>query len=265
METQGGGVAHLSPRRRTAWLTRLVMLVVLALAACAASAQDARGLYERANTFGVFTAYSNDSSHMLLGAAERRKLLEFGGVYNRRLVVRPRVVWQYSLEVLPVALESDPLTEDVVHQISPKQATYTLKNLAPMVTCAPFTEPYQNTVPDGTVYSGTDLYFCHGRQWTVGEAMSPVGFQWNFRPRRQLQPFLIGHGGYMYSSKAVPTADSGSFNFTFDFGFGLEWFETARSSVRLDYRYHHISNHGTAFENPGIDNGVFQLTYAFGR
>lgn len=241
------------------------MAAVFALGGSCAAAQDARGFYERANTFGVFAAYSNDSSHMLLGDAERRKLLEFGGVYNRRLHTGPRVVWEYSLEVLPVALESDPLTEEVVHQTAPQALTYTLKNLEPIVVCAPFQENYKEIDPDGTVYSGTDLYFCHGRRWTVGQAMSPVGFQWNFRPRRQLQPFLIGHGGYLYSTKPVPTRDSGAFNFTFDFGFGLEWFETASRSVRLDYRYHHISNHGTAFENPGIDNGMFQLTYAFGR
>jgi len=35
--------------------------------------------------------------------------------------------------------------------------------------------------------------------------------------------------------------------------------------VRAEYRYHHISNHETASQNPGIDNELFQVTYAFGR
>jgi hypothetical protein len=36
-------------------------------------------------------------------------------------------------------------------------------------------------------------------------------------------------------------------------------------SIQAEYRYHHISNHDTANANPGIDNGVFKLSYAFGR
>ena len=264
-ETQEGGLAALLPWTRTVSLIRLATLLVCALAAYAAAAQDARGLYERKNAFGFFMAYSNDSSHMVLGDAERRKLLEFGGVYNRRLLAGPRVNWQYSAEVMPIALESDPMTEEIVEQTSPKKATFTLKNLDPLVQCGVFREPYQETDPAGVVYSGTDLFFCHGRRWTIGQAMSPVGFQWNFRPRRHLQPFLIGHGGYLFSTKAIPTVYSGAFNFTFDFGFGVEWFQTAARSLRLDWRIHHISNHGTAFENPGIDNGVLQLTYTFGR
>ena len=41
----------------------------------------------RANKLGIFGAYSADSSHMLLGDAEHRMLLNFGVSYNRRLHV----------------------------------------------------------------------------------------------------------------------------------------------------------------------------------
>jgi hypothetical protein len=51
--------------------------------------------------------------------------------------------------------------------------------------------------------------------------MSPIGFQWNFLPRHKLQPLVLGHGGYMYSTQPVPVPNAGSFNFTFDFGVGL--------------------------------------------
>jgi hypothetical protein len=117
---------------------------------------------------------------------------------------------------------------------------------------------------DGTVYSYNYADSC-SRRWTIGEGISPVGFQWNFLPRRKLQPVIIGHGGYMYSTQPIPDASSGSFNFTFDFGVGLELYRTKTRSVRVDYRYHHISDHYTTVENPGIDNGLFTLTYSFGR
>jgi opacity protein-like surface antigen len=99
----------------------------------------------------------------------------------------------------------------------------------------------------------------------MGEGMSPIGFQWNFLPRRKLQPILEGHVGYMYSTQAIPVVSAGSFNFTLDVGTGFEYFRTKSSSVRVTYRYHHISNHGTASENPGVDNGVIQAAWVFGR
>ena len=261
MRWPNGGVGQRKSGFRTAW--------VLGLAVClcpvrAALGQDAHGYWERKNTVGVFAAYSNDSSHMLLGIAEGRKLLEIGGVYNRRILVGHRVNWQYSGEFLPVVLESDPLTQLTDYETSPQQVTY-VQSLSPMPTCTQFSVSYHGTAPDGTVFSGTDVYRCDGRRWAIGQAMSPVGFQWNFRPRQRLQPIVVGHGGYLYTSKSIPVDGAGSFNFTFDFGVGLEWFRSAKRSWRLEYRYHHISNAGTTYEDPGIDNGLFQVTYAFGR
>jgi hypothetical protein len=69
----------------------------------------------------------------------------------------------------------------------------------------------------------------------------------------------------MYSTQPIPVLNAGSFNFMFDFGVGVELFRSKTKSIRTEYRYHHISNHGTAIENPGIDNGLFQVTYSFGR
>ncbi len=169
---------------------------------------------------------------------------------------------QYDLEVLPVALESDPVDHYTFTVTSPKPSTFK----------ATLTGPYAchsnsgsgSEIIDGTTYSYTYSNQC-SRRWTIGEGMSPVGFKWNFRPRHALQPFLIGHGGYMYSTQSIPVDNSASFNFTFDFGAGLELYRTRTRSIRAEYRYHHISNHDTANQNPGIDNGLFQLTYAFGR
>lgn len=229
-----------------------------------ASAQSESGAYARKHAFGIFAAYSEDSSHILLGAAEQRELFDIGLTYNRRLILNNVMNWQYSGEVLPVALESDPLTRFVNNETSPTTSTYSGTLNSSPVTCGPVTYSYSTTV-NGVTYSGTETYSCYGRQWTIGEAMSPIGMQWNFQPRRKMQPFVDGHGGYMYSTRPIPIAGAGSFNFTFDVGAGIELYRSKAQSVRFEYRYHHISNHGTANVNPGIDNGIFQLTYAIGR
>lgn len=133
-----------------------------------------------------------------------------------------------------------------------------------MIQCAPLTSTY-NFILNGITYSGTEVYTCYGRRWAMGEAISPFGLKLNFAPRRKLQPFLIGHGGYMYSTQEIPVRGAGSFNFTFDGGIGVEFYLSNTKFIRADYRYHHLSNNNTANVNPGVDNGILQLTYAFGR
>jgi opacity protein-like surface antigen len=218
--------------------------------------------YSRANSFGIFAAYSNDSSHMIMGVAENRKLLSFGASYSRRIWQGRVVNWQYDGEILPVALESDPVIQEATTYTSPVQEKLTATG-EPVSTCHAASGSFSQSV-GGIVYAGTYSDSC-SRRWTIGEGISPVGFQWNFMPKRRVQPILMGHGGYMYSTQAIPVDGSGSFNFTFDFGAGVEWFRANRHSWRAEYRYHHISNHDTANVNPGIDNGVFQLSYVFGR
>lgn len=79
--------------------------------------------------------------------------------------------------------------------------------------------------------------------------------------------------GYMFSAQHIPVDSAGSFNYTFELGAGVELYHSREDSgsllgnrsVRAEYRYHHISNKHTADSNPGIDNGLVQITYAFGR
>jgi hypothetical protein len=219
-------------------------------------------LYVRTNSFGFLFAYSNDSSHMLIGEAQRRKILNIGASYTRRLVLSRFVNWQYDGEVLPVALNSDPIT------------TLTL-------TMPSYSDPSETV---STTYVGPTIYACQAssgtvnidgetatyvttcsRRWVYGVGLSPVGFRWNFLPRRSLQPLLVAHGGFMVSTQQIPITYAGTFNFTFDIGTGFEWYRSDNRSLRFEMRYHHISNADTATVNPGIDNGLFQVSYVFGR
>lgn len=64
-------------------------------------------VFSRLNSFGAFGEYSNDSSRILLGNAQQRKLLNLGFSYSRRILLRPSVDLQYIAEVRPVLFESD--------------------------------------------------------------------------------------------------------------------------------------------------------------
>ena len=252
-------------RRKSRFVRRILLcaLIVLPATEMSAQAQNESPYYARKNTFGVFGAYSANSSHMLLGAAQNRKLLFFGVSYSRRLMLNHGLNWQYNAELMPVALESDPVQHTVVHQTSPIVITYT-EETRQSAACMNQSGSFDLTFPNGERLAYTYVATCE-RQWSMGQAASPAGMQWNFNPRRSIQPFITSHGGYMYSTQQIPVDGAGSFNFTFDLGAGLEIYRSKARSIRAEYRYHHTSNNDTAQRNPGIDSGLFQVTYAFGR
>ncbi len=231
-----------------------VLLLNNGIAYAQAPATAESPYYARQTTFSVFGAYSGDSSHILMGDAENRKLLDFGVAYGRKLILNRIVNWQYNGELLPVALESDPVVLNTINLTGPT-VHIEYETTVQTTPCVPAFYSF---------YTYTSTLTCT-RQWTMGEGISPVGFQWNFLPRHKAQPFFISHGGCMHSTRSIPIPQADSFNFTFDFGTGFELYRSHTRSVRAEYRYHHISNHNMANQNPGIDNGLFQVTYSFGR
>jgi hypothetical protein len=244
---------------------RWFVLIALLLSAIDAFAQTPLRdvYYSRLNSVGIFGEYSNDSSHMLLGTAQNRKLLNFGGTYSRRVLLNRFVDGQYMLELRPIMLESDPVFHETLHVTQPPPASTETGNFEAAAACHPFTESFTNTY-QGVTYADTETVTC-GRRWTFGQGFAPVGFKWNFRPRHRLQPVFTTLLGYMFSTQPIPVTNAGSWNFTIEVGAGFELYRSANRSIRAEYRYHHISNDYTADANPGIDSGLFQLTYAFGH
>ena len=220
--------------------------------------------YARRNSFGIGAAYSPDSSHILLGVSEKRKLVDFGLSYGRRVHSGPAVNWVYEAEFMPVAFVGDPRLREVITETAPIPNRYVFE-VGRAVGCTPFQESYTFQDQNGVTHNVSLVGFCHGRQWTAGQALLPIGMRWSFLPRRKLQPEFAAHVGYMFSTRSVPVEGAGAFNFVFDFGPGIELYRSHRQSVRLEYRFHHISNHDSASLNPGIDNGLFRLSYVFGR
>lgn len=194
---------------------------------------------------------------MFLGYAENRMLFDIGLSYSRRLLLNRAMNMQFDAEFLPVALNRDPVavsTTTVTYPGEPEPYTFTQST--PTVTAC---HPSSGSGP------GFSFVSICTRRWVPGLAFSPVGMQWNLRPAHKLQPIIEGHGGYMYSSQPIPINGAGNFNFTFDLGAGFELYRTHSRSYRVEYHYHHISNHETANANPGIDNGVVQVSWVFGR
>ena len=97
-----------------------------------------------------------------------------------------------------------------------------------------------------------------------GAGVSPVGFKVNFNRRGRVKPFASGSGGFLYFRRPVPVdiRDATRFNYTFDFGGGVQVSTSARRAVTLGYKFHHISNAGRSEVNQGLDANVFYVGFA---
>jgi hypothetical protein len=103
------------------------------------------------------------------------------------------------------------------------------------------------------------------RQTIYGAGLSPVGFQVNFRRRERVQPFAQASGGFLYFGERIPDQRGAQFNFTADFGGGVQVKTGARRAWTLGYRYQHISNGYRAGTNPGFDSNLFYLGFSIFR
>ncbi|HEY1741548.1 MAG TPA: acyloxyacyl hydrolase [Granulicella sp.] len=244
-----------------------VVLGWLALAGSLSAQQT--DAFSRKNTWTMFAEYSNTSSHILLGVSRQRKIADFGGAYARRILHSRDSDFSYLAEVRPVLFESDPvaITNYTITSPGSNGPLSASGSSEEAITglCVPssgsITFPPSSGFPGETeTYSNT----C-GRQWTFGQAFSPIGFKYSMRTRHPVQPFIVGTLGYMYASRPIPVANAESFNFIFNFGAGVEVYRSKRRSVSLECRYNHFSNNSTAPANPGADNVMFKTSYSFGR
>jgi hypothetical protein len=223
-----------------------------------AVAQAVDASYSRRNTFTGFVEYSNDSSHIFLGSSENRRIGALGLQYQRRLLHRNLLDIGYMAEVRPVILESDPTLAVYGVFTVPSPSTFQ-EAPYPVTMCR--SGVYTLTGPG---YAATETFTC-GRRTAYAQGFSPVGVRLSGATRHRLQPTMSVLGGYMFSPKPIPTSGAGSFNFTLEFGAGVEYFRSATRSFRLEYQIQHYSNGDTASDNAGVDSGFFKLTYAFGR
>jgi hypothetical protein len=200
-----------------------VLAVVLGMAAgMAAQANEGATFKPRSQELGFWAGYSPTST-VGIGKTTDRKFFEANVQYTVTMLARRKFALKWVVEVVPVALLSDPGEF--------------------------YFPPHQN------------VQLFRAGATTYGGGVTPLGMQINFRNGRRLQPFFDAHGGALYFTRQEPVPNSSQFNFTFNFGTGVQVFTGRRSSLLVGYKYHHISNANTATQNPGIDNNEIYAGY----
>lgn len=207
-------------------LTHLVRSALLLLAfVSSASAQTpdsstksqtpSEGIQKRDNEWGAWGGISFNST-TLIGKTPDAKFGNIGLRYGRVLKASKTVAFEWTIDVIPVSVLSSP---------------------RPEVTSA------------GPGFTITSLV----RHSVFGFGAAPIGWKFNFRRNRRMQPFGQATGGFFYFNRQAPVDDSSRFNFTFDFSGGVQIVNSNRRSFTIGYKYQHISNGYTGTFNPGVD------------
>jgi hypothetical protein len=215
---------------------RIMSLLLLLLSAGVCSAQQANlaieqqppsAIENRRNEFGVWGAISFDAPTWI-GYSPDARFGNIGLRYGRVLAANQNLAFSWTIDAVPVAI------------LSVKRLTI---------------------VPTG---SGS-FTVQQSRDRTYGAGLSPIGLKLGFRRSQMLQPFANGSAGFLYFSKQVPVAGASQFNFTFDFGGGLDIVKDGRRAISIGYKFQHISNGYTATINPGVDIQMIFVGYSIRR
>ena len=217
-----------------------VLVAAFCLSPFSHAQSEPGGSYSRSNTFSVFTEFSNDSSHIILGRAANRKLVALGASYSRRILVNHVFEWQYGVEIRPLVLLRQPTVLSSV--------TASFNNGLPPITLTAARVPLLQSCTSGTQPLGSSgnivltLSAVCGNQWTYAGGISPLGQRLNFAPHHRIQPFITENAGFLVAPRDIPVNDSSRFNFTFEFGAGVELYRERERSVALEYCVHLRSN-----------------------
>lgn len=101
----------------------------------------------------------------------------------------------------------------------------------------------------------------------AGVAMSPIGFEGRVRMGSRWRLYAAAAAGFVVFTRETPDVHTRRFNYTFEFGGGVDCRIGDEWWLRVGYKFHHFSNAYSAIENPGVDANVVMvgLGHAIGR
>ena len=214
----------------TKFRTRSTLAALAAMLALPAVARaQAERTWEIAPYVGV-ARHSPAGTH--LGQEPGRNHL-FLGVHLTAALLRARgFTLAFAPEIVPLLLVSDNPTYHVVRR--------------PDVA-----ELFQERVIDG-------------QRTVAGVGGSPIGFEGRLLVGPRLRVYIATAAGFLMFTRATPDPYARAFNYSFEFGGGLDYRLRHAWIVRVGYKFHHFSNGNSALSNPGVDAEVVMIGLAHG-
>lgn len=87
---------------------------------------------------------------------------------------------------------------------------------------------------------------------------------WKFTSIEDLTPYIFAGGGILFIDLGLPSMGS-KLDFSYQGGTGLQYFIRKDMALISEYRYHHISNAGTASPNEPLNSSKFLIGISFFR
>jgi lipid A 3-O-deacylase len=87
---------------------------------------------------------------------------------------------------------------------------------------------------------------------------------WKFTGLKEYAPYVFAGGGLLFVDLGLPTMGS-KLDFSYQGGCGLQYFIRPDVAVMAEYRYHHISNAGTAVPNEPLNSSKFLFGLSYYR
>lgn len=81
---------------------------------------------------------------------------------------------------------------------------------------------------------------------------------WKFTSLEDFAPYVFAGGGVLFVDLGLPTMGT-RLDFSYQGGTGVQYFIDRHTAVNLEYRYHHISNAGTATPNEPLNSSKILL------
>lgn len=95
-----------------------------------------------------------------------------------------------------------------------------------------------------------------------GFGVSPVGFFISKPFSDNIFPFIQATGGLIYMEQMFPTDLARRLNYTFDVTIGASLQFMRQNAFTVGYKFHHISNAQTGYENPGLDSNFLFFSFS---
>ena len=87
---------------------------------------------------------------------------------------------------------------------------------------------------------------------------------WKFTAPEKIIPYVFAGGGILYVDLGLPTMGN-RLDFSYQGGTGVQYFLRKDLALTAEYRYHHISNAGTATPNEPLNSSKLLIGVSFFR
>ncbi len=87
---------------------------------------------------------------------------------------------------------------------------------------------------------------------------------WKFTGLQEFAPYVFAGGGVLFVDLGLPTMGT-KLDFSYQGGCGLQYFIRPDVALMAEYRYHHISNAGTASPNEPLNSSKFLFGLSYYR